>query len=228
MKKIDEYFKLNINESDKRDIKVEWITDGKGNNKNLRVLSAMDKVIWKDEKEKIIDKNVLDYKLKRIEYILGMNGAQWPIKVMTTVEDIRDKVEITPVSPVLPVKKLPIKKKEVKKKVVKEKNLMVKDHKNKLCKLNIKEVYGAYSKDNYVFNEINNKKIGFNEIIGFRIFNKLKNINICLDYWKDDEKIVLRVEDKSKVGDNSRILLQKTLKELKKDEIEEEINSGYN
>ena len=110
----------------------------------------------------------------------------------------------------------------------KEKNVYKKLSEDKyVAKIKLEnKIFASYAKDNSVY-ENNEENISFREIMGFRIHNNKRNISVCFDFWKDDEKIVLRLEDK-KTGKVSKILFQSSLDEILGKIKEEENNCGYN
>jgi hypothetical protein len=213
-------------------IKIEWTSDTKYNI-DMKIIDY-DKIIW-EYKDKIIRRTEMVFLLNEIERILKLEyHIEHPIKSIITVSNVLEKDELNNTTKIQSNKKGRYdelmdkhKKAEHKKKEIK----IGGDKKDisrvaKIKRYTTSKVYASMSKDSDVFNE-KEKEMFFREIVGFRIHNKDKNVSICLDYWKDDEKIVLRLANKE-TGKVSKILFQKSVLEIL-DEIQEaENNSGIN
>jgi hypothetical protein len=207
---LHEYFAKNGIKNSGKNIKIEWVTDTTYN-KNIKIID-FDKVIW--SLDKIMRRDELRGLMKEIEDILKDTYKIYtPVKVMTTVDDINKSVESfhRKRTNKLKLKVIPKKANEIKE-VNKPASLVFSKTYGKDMLPRIPNVYATVARDDDVYEE-NEKRVVFNEIVGFRVYNKEKNIAICLDFWKDDEKIVLRLADKN-TGKISKVLFQKSIDEI--------------
>jgi hypothetical protein len=254
---LHDYIKNNGVKNNGRDVSINWYTDGGSftrfnikdynsimweYNKNI-ILNKQDTEILLIEIERELKDCGINYAIKCITTVEDINDIDNPNKMKYKKECKVDennlinvgndkKIDIN-----LPVKiyrsrELNNNKNGNDKNIVndnkKEKNVCEELSKDKyVAKIKLEnKIFASYAKDNSVY-ENKEKNISFGEIMGFRIHNNKRNISVCFDFWKDDEKIVLRLEDK-KTGKVSKILFQSSLNEILGKIKEEENNCGYN
>jgi hypothetical protein len=227
LNKLEQYLKNNIISNNGRDVTIKWYTNGKESYRDFSVIDYKN-IMW-EYNNKIINKNEMTNVLKNIENILKDNGINLPIKCITTVNNIKnlDEDNFKKNKDNNKNKKFyEMPKPTIYSELEDKKNKEEINYIHKIKRDERKSVYATISKDNNLFCE-KEQRISFREIMGFKIHNDKHNVSICLDYWKDDEKIVLRVEDKD-TGKVSKILIQESLSEILDNIKKIENNCGYN
>jgi hypothetical protein len=222
--------------NDETSIQIKWTTN---NNKNINVVVYNYSVeIW-NFKEKYLTQHELKELVNKIEQILSEYNIKIAFKNIITVNNLEKEFKNSNRNKILdesknnidnnPQIKFNVKSdkddKEIQKKENKNKNLIIVNKKTRAYKKN--EVVGSVAKDNELFMESQVDNIFFKEIIGFRVNNKKYNAHICIDYWKEDEKIIVRIENEKNDKDN-KLLFQTTLGEIFGKIKEDENNCGYN